>query len=104
MNVAMVCNFFEKLSIKPVNTAGNGEEALNLYKQNRQAGKMIDIVTLDIDMPKMDGKIACQKIMEFERANKPSPAIVILISSNYAEEQILKDLAENHEKKADCYR
>jgi len=103
LNVAMVCNFFEKLSIKPVNTAGNGEDAVNQYKQNRLAGKMVDIVTLDIDMPKMDGKIACQKIREFERANKLSPAIIILISGNYDEEQVEKDLGGNNEKKADCF-
>lgn len=62
LNVAMVSNFFDKIGIKSAGTAGNSEEALRLHKQNRQGGKMIDVVTLDIDMPKMDGKLACQKI------------------------------------------
>jgi len=98
LNIAMICNYFEKLNIKPVNTAIDGEEAVSLYKQNRQAGNMIDVVTLDIDMPKMDGKIACQKIREYEKANRLTPAIIILISGNYAEEQI-----GIHEKGADCF-
>ena len=99
LNVAMMCNFFEKLSIKPMNTAINGEEALNLYKQSRQAGNMVDIMTLDIDMPRMDGKTACLKIREFEKANKLNPTIIVLISGNYEEQQIHLGT----EKKADYF-
>ena len=100
LNVAMVCNYFEKIGISSANTAGNGEDSLNLYKQNRLAGKMVDIVTLDIEMPKMDGKTACQKIREFEKENKLSPAIIILISGNYEAEQM--DFL-GKDKKADCF-
>jgi len=98
LNVAMICNFFEKISIKPVGTAGNGEEAFNLYKENRQAGEMVDIVTLDIDMPVMDGKAVCQKIREYEKMKGLTPVIVILISGNYDEEQI-----DVNEKKANWF-
>jgi len=105
LNVAMICNYFDKIGIKPVGTAGNGEEAVNLYKQCRQSGKMIEVVTLDIDMPKMDGKTACRKIREYERVNKLSPTIIILISGNYGEEQVEEDLGQNNnkEKKANWF-
>ena len=102
LNVAMVCNYFEKMGIKPVNTAGNGEDALSLYKQHRQEGKMVDFIALDIDMPKMDGKTACQKIREFEKENKLSPTIIILISGNYEAEQI-NLINKKGDKKADYF-
>ena len=102
LNVAMVCNFFDKMKIKPIHTAGDGEEALNLYKRSRQSGKMVDVVTLDINMPKMNGRTVCQRIREFEKTNRLSSTIIILISGNYEAEQI--DLgSKNTEKKADYF-
>lgn len=54
-------------------TAGNGEEGLEKYKELHPK---VDLVTMDITMPKMDGVTALQKIIEFD-AN----ARVIMISA-----------------------
>jgi len=54
-------------------TAGNGEEGLEKYKELHPN---VDLVTMDITMPKMDGVTALQKIIEFD-AN----ARVIMISA-----------------------
>lgn len=54
-------------------TAGNGEEGLEKYKE---LFPNIDLVTMDITMPKMDGVTALQKIVEFD-AN----ARVVMISA-----------------------
>jgi len=56
--------------IKVVATARDGEEGYNLVKKFRP-----DIVTLDIEMPKMDGLTALKKIMA------DCPTAVIMISS-----------------------
>jgi two-component system chemotaxis response regulator CheB len=56
--------------IKVVATARDGEEGYNLVKKFRP-----DIVTLDIEMPKMDGLTALKKIMS------DCPTAVIMISS-----------------------
>jgi two-component system chemotaxis response regulator CheB len=56
--------------IKVVATARDGEEGYNLDKKFRP-----DIVTLDIEMPKMDGLTALKKIMA------DCPTAVIMISS-----------------------
>jgi len=56
--------------IKVIGTAKDGEEGYNLVKSLRP-----DIVTLDIEMPKMDGLTALKKIM------KDCPTSVMMVSS-----------------------
>ena len=50
-----------------VDTAGDGEEALEKYKELHPN---IDLVTMDITMPKMDGITALEKIIEFDKKAK----------------------------------
>ncbi len=52
-------NFFKK-----VDSAKDGEEALNLYKNAYKNNKAYDLVLTDIQMPKMDGVILTEKIYE----------------------------------------
>lgn len=56
-----------------VATAGNGEEALEKYKE---LFPNVDLVTMDITMPKMDGVTALQKLIEFDKN-----AVVVMISA-----------------------
>jgi two-component system, chemotaxis family, chemotaxis protein CheY len=53
--------------------ASNGEEALEKYKEMHPA---IDVVTMDITMPKMDGVTALEKIIEFDKDAK-----IIMVSA-----------------------
>jgi len=92
LNVAMLGNFFTKVGVKNAKTASNGEEAVNLYKESCEMGRMVDVVTLDIDMPRINGKISCQKIREYEQEKKLKPAVIILISRNYEQDQVLESL------------
>jgi two-component system, chemotaxis family, protein-glutamate methylesterase/glutaminase len=57
-------------SIEIIGTARDGEEGYNLVKIKRP-----DVVTLDIEMPKMDGLTALEKIM------KDCPTPVLMVSS-----------------------
>ena len=54
-------------------TAGDGEAGVEKYKELHPN---VDLVTLDITMPKMDGVTALEKIMEFDKNAK-----VIMISA-----------------------
>ncbi|WP_455381801.1 response regulator [Salinispira pacifica] len=54
-------------------TASNGEEGIEKYKELHPN---VDLVTMDITMPKMDGVTALEKIMEFDKE-----AVVIMISA-----------------------
>jgi len=56
-----------------VATAGDGEQGLEKYKE---LFPNIDLVTMDITMPKMDGVTALEKIMEFDKN-----ARVVMISA-----------------------
>jgi two-component system chemotaxis response regulator CheY len=54
-------------------TAGDGEAGLEKYKE---LYPNVDVVTMDITMPKMDGITALKKIIEFNK-----DAIVIMVSA-----------------------
>ena len=67
-----------------VDTAADGEEAVAKYKQYYPN---IDLVTMDITMPKMDGLTALEQIIEFDRSAK-----VVMISALGKEELVKKAL------------
>ncbi|HPO49579.1 MAG TPA: response regulator [Spirochaetota bacterium] len=67
-----------------VDTAGDGEEAIEKYKENYPN---IDLVTMDITMPKLDGISALEKIIEFDKNAK-----VIMISALGKQELVKKSL------------
>ncbi len=56
-----------------VATASNGEEAIERYKELHPN---LDLVTMDITMPKMDGVTALERIIEYDKN-----AVVIMISA-----------------------
>jgi CheY-like chemotaxis protein len=103
LNIKMIGEFFNQLGVEVRSTATNGLDAYKDYKNYRDFKEMIDIITLDIDMPKLDGKMACQKIREFERQMRLKPAIIILISENYDNEQVNNYLDAHNERRADCF-
>ncbi|MCX7788048.1 MAG: response regulator [Spirochaetes bacterium] len=65
-------------------TASNGEEAIEKYKELHGT---IDLVTMDITMPKMDGITALEKIMEFDKQ-----AVVVMISALGKNDLVKKSL------------
>ena len=67
-----------------VGTAVNGEEAVEKYKEMYPN---IDLVTMDITMPKMDGVTALTKILEFDKEAK-----VIMISALGKQDLVKKSL------------
>lgn len=58
--------------IKVIGTASNGEEALEFIKEQKP-----DIITMDMNMPKMDGFEAIEEIMS------TNPIPILIVSSNW---------------------
>ena len=87
-NVTLVSNYFAKIGVEVVATASNGLEGLKEYTNHRNKGIFVDIVTLDIDMPKMNGKEACKKIREFESDKRLKETNMLMISGNYDGSQL----------------
>jgi len=56
-----------------IGTAADGEQGVEKYKE---LYPKVDLVTMDITMPKMDGVTALEKIMEFDKEAK-----VVMISA-----------------------
>lgn len=52
----------KNLSVEVVAMAGNGEEALRLFKEHNP-----DLVTMDLTMPEMDGLECIQRIREISK-------------------------------------
>lgn len=67
-----------------VATAGDGQEGLDKYKE---LYPNIDLVTMDITMPKLDGVSALEKIMEFDKN-----ARVVMISALGKQDLVKKSL------------
>ena len=67
-----------------VATAADGQEGLEKYKE---LYPNIDVVTMDITMPKMDGVTALQHIVEFDKT-----ACVIMISALGKDDLVKKSL------------
>ena len=102
-NVNLTCNYFAQFGASVVFIAYNGHDAFLKYKECQSKNINIDIVTLDIDMPVMDGRKVCDGIREYEREKRLQPVIIILISGNYEKEQIEEYLDPRRGRKADCF-
>ena len=69
--------------IKVVATAKNGAEAVELVSEIK-----IDVITMDIEMPKMDGLTALQHIMD----KKPTPIIMLSALDKRNADIVIKSL------------
>jgi two-component system chemotaxis response regulator CheY len=67
-----------------IGTAADGEEGVAKYKE---LAPKVDLVTMDITMPKMDGVTALEKIIEFDKTAK-----VIMISALGKQDLVKKAL------------
>lgn len=61
--------YLYEFELECVGTAGDGESALELFREH-----LPDIVTLDITMPRMDGLSCLEKIMQI----KPDTRVLII--------------------------
>lgn len=75
--------------------AADGQEAVELFADRLARGCPFDCVTMDLDMPRMNGGQAIQEIRRLEREAGTPPeagARIIVITSKASQAQVEEDL------------
>lgn len=69
-----------------VETAGDGIEAIELYKKAKESGDPFDVVIMDLTVPGgMGGKEAVRRLREFD------PRVRAVVSSGYSDDAMMSD-------------
>jgi signal transduction histidine kinase/DNA-binding response OmpR family regulator len=85
-NLLILSQYFQKLGI----TATQCEHGQDAFQKFSSAGPQhFSFLTLDIQMPEMDGLTLAKKIRKFEKENKWVPVPIAFISGNCVEEERL---------------
>ena len=67
-------------------TAKDGGEAIEIYRQNLEAGQPVDVVLIDLTIPGgMGGKEAIKKLKELD------PQVKAVVSSGYSNDPVVAD-------------
>jgi signal transduction histidine kinase/CheY-like chemotaxis protein len=72
VNLLLLKQILKKLGILNILEAANGEEALQLWESHP-----VDLIFMDVQMPKMDGFEATRKIRDVESTNTHTPIIAL---------------------------
>ena len=102
-NHLILSNFYERLGVQVTDIAVNGVEAYQKYLARVRLGDPPQIISMDIDMPLMNGKEASQKIRELEAKEGLSPCFIIIISGNCSSSEIHECLDKQGLIKADKF-
>jgi len=87
-NLFVLANSMNKLGIQLTSVARNGQEAFEIYKSQVEKNQPLDIITLDIDMPILDGKKALKLIRTYEMEMNIRPCLVIMVSAFCSDSEI----------------
>jgi len=101
----ILTGFLKKLQCEIVGTAANGQEAVTKYIKysSERPRESISIVTMDLTMPVMDGKLASEKIREYEAVKGLEPCILIIISGNCSESEMTECLNPRGKIRANAF-
>jgi len=102
-NVIFLSQYLAKADVTVSETASNGLEAFSKFVKKHQQGRPFQIVTMDLDMPIMDGLTACKNIRKYEKENNLSPCLLIIISGNSADSMIKQCLDSQGDVQADYF-
>ena len=98
----ILADFMKALNIDVVEIADNGLQAYHKFIEKALRDRL-DIVTLDLDMPVMNGKVCAQRIRELEREKRLRPCLIFIISGNCTSSEIQECLDKNSLIRADAF-
>jgi len=96
-------NYLEKLQFDIIGIADDGLKAFQKYSESITKGNRPQILTMDLDMPIMNGKEASMKIRELEKQNNLKPTFLMIISGNCTESEIQECLDPNGKIQAQAF-
>ena len=102
-NHTILAHFFEMLGVQVVDIAVNGLEAYEKYVHRCENGSQPDIITMDIEMPVMNGKESSSRIREFEKLKGLTPCFLTMVSGNCTESEIKDCLNKYGQVRADDF-
>jgi len=92
-NQMILKSYFKKLGIQS-EVAGNGLEALKMFKE--KGSGYFNFITMDLQMPGMDGLNSCEEIRKYEKSVGSAEEIpILIITGNCNETQKNKCLDKN---------
>jgi two-component system chemotaxis response regulator CheY len=78
----MMQEMLKRSGLHDLTVAGNGQQALSLFREALLEGKPYGLVLLDIVMPKMDGQQALKRMRAMEKeAGTGTKALIIMVTS-----------------------
>lgn len=93
-NVEVLRGFFKKFGFQSISTAFDGQEAIKIYESHPSGH--FSLITMDLQMPIMDGFTACRAIRDFEANRKDGMETpIVIISGNCSKQE--QDLCLNRE-------
>ena len=87
-NSLILKDFLVKLGVEVMNISVNGLEAYSKYEEHTSRRNRPHIVTMDLEMPIMDGKEASRKIRNFEGRRQLNGCFLAIVSANSSESEI----------------
>jgi CheY-like chemotaxis protein len=102
-NVEIISAYFKTMNINIVHAASNGLDAVEFYEKSLQDNILIPVITMDLEMPVMNGREACQEIRKLEKEYNAPAAMIIVISGNSIETEIKNCLDPRGDIRADHF-
>jgi len=85
--------FLKKCNVNVKDVATNGLEAYEIYK--KRGNHYFGVIFMDLDMPIMNGEVACEKIRQYEKTHCWDRAILVVITGHCKKENHKKLLDPN---------
>ena len=99
----ILSTFMSKLSYRVKREVKTGKDAYFAYKDSYLSGEPIRVITMDINMPEMDGKTAAKMIRAYEKEKGIPPCHIIMVSGNCSESEILECTKPDGEIRASTF-